>query len=212
MTLRGGQEEGGGVHVQYGSILASGIDETQELLEEDVAFSSQRGGVRAVIRRYQSVAIGSVCLVVAIFLMAAWHRAAATGEAPTDWYYEGTSDASAELLGSPGRYRRHHSRPTNRLLDPAMDSTELMYDDQLVDHLNRSSTRSSKEANTYSQRYYKIGKHFKGPGSPILVIMGGEESLDLPLLYPFVHEGLAKLFGAFVLSPEHRYVRGSSSI
>ena len=42
--------------------------------------------------------------------------------------------------------------------------------------------------------------------------MGGESPLDLPMLYPFVHDGLASKFGAFVLSPEHRFYGESQPV
>lgn len=92
------------------------------------------------------------------------------------------------------------------LLDASLEETPLFYDDQLKNHMDPD------DKETYSQRYYKKSRHFKGPGHPIYVIMGGEDELDLPLLYPFVHEGLAKEFGAFVLSPEHRFYGQSQPI
>jgi hypothetical protein len=35
--------------------------------------------------------------------------------------------------------------------------------------------------------------------------MGGEAELILPMLYPYVHTGLANEFGAYVISLEHRF-------
>jgi hypothetical protein len=92
------------------------------------------------------------------------------------------------------------------LLDEQYDATALYYDDQQVDHLHVD------EGRVYSQRYYKLSKYWKGPGHPILVIMGGEAELTLPMLYPFVHDGLANEFGAFVISPEHRFYGKSQPV
>ena len=91
------------------------------------------------------------------------------------------------------------------MMDESYDATPLYYDDQQVDHLHIDDGR------TYSQRYYKLSSNFKGPGHPILVIMGGEGSLD-SLMYPFVYEGLASDFDAFVLSPEHRFYGESQPV
>lgn len=95
-----------------------------------------------------------------------------------------------------------HSSNGNFLLASENEETALFYEDQLIDHFNLDKDYTGA---TYAHRYYKKSRHWKGPGYPIFVIMGGEDELDLPLLYPFVHEGLAKEFGAFILSPEHRF-------
>ena len=42
--------------------------------------------------------------------------------------------------------------------------------------------------------------------------MGGEAALEPPMLYPFVNEGLASTFGAFVVSPEHRFYGKSQPV
>jgi hypothetical protein len=79
------------------------------------------------------------------------------------------------------------------------------FDDQLVDHHHK---RTSK---TYSQRYYEKRDYFDGPGSPIFVILGGEDPLD-GLLYPFVYDHLAKDFGAYTASLEHRFFGESTPV
>ena len=78
---------------------------------------------------------------------------------------------------------------------------ELFYDDQIVDHDNPD------DLGRWSQRYYIWEYHFRGPGFPILVILGGEGSIDptTGIVYPFVAEHLARDMGAFVLQPEHRF-------
>ncbi len=98
------------------------------------------------------------------------------------------------------------------LLDEAFDDKALYYDDQRIDHLHNEYSERGPEMGTYSQRYYKRSKHFRGPGSPILLIMGGEAALELPMLYPFVNEGLSSEFGAFVVSPEHRFYGESQPV
>jgi pimeloyl-ACP methyl ester carboxylesterase len=86
------------------------------------------------------------------------------------------------------------------------DNRELFFDNQALDHFQDGNKH------TFSQRFYKRSKYWKGPGYPILVIMGGEGSLDLPMLYPYVNKGLAKEFHAFVMSPEHRFYGKSQPV
>lgn len=90
------------------------------------------------------------------------------------------------------------------LLDNTLDSTSLWHK-QYMDHMGEDTEHYGPKLDTYNQRFLKKSTHFKGPGHPILVIMGGEGSLDPPMLYQFVNDGLTEEFGAFVLSPEHRY-------
>jgi hypothetical protein len=99
-----------------------------------------------------------------------------------------------------------HSYPSSFLIDDTYDAEPLYYDEQQVDHLHVDDGR------LFSQRYYKLSKSWKGPGHPILVIMGGEAELILPMLYPFVHTGLANEFGAYVISPEHRFYGQSQPV
>lgn len=70
----------------------------------------------------------------------------------------------------------------------------------LVDHFSASSA-------TYVQRYYINDTAWRGPGSPILLIVGGEGAIppSTGLFYPFVVDVLAPLMGALVLQPEHRF-------
>jgi len=112
-----------------------------------------------------------------------------------------SSSSSAAMLSLD-----HDHYPSSFLLDETYDETPLFYDDQQVDHLHLDDGR------TYRQRYFKLSRNFQGPGHPILVIMGGEGPLGVPMLYPFVHEGLASTFGAFVLSPEHRFYGESQPV
>ncbi|CAJ1951880.1 unnamed protein product [Cylindrotheca closterium] len=102
-----------------------------------------------------------------------------------------------------GTSSRHHR---NVLLEGHYDKHEMFFENQLVDHLNPLNK------GVYPQRFYKVSKYWKGPGHPILVILGGEDSLDLPMLYPYVRKGLAKEFHAYVLSPEHRFYGKSQPV
>jgi hypothetical protein len=86
--------------------------------------------------------------------------------------------------------------------DDGHDPNEAMfYDEQLVNHFS-DDPDASKE--TWSNRYYKSTKYFKGPGSPVFIIVGGEGALE-KMLYPFVTEHLAPRFGAAVIEIEHRF-------
>ena len=75
----------------------------------------------------------------------------------------------------------------------------FFYDKQQVDHFDDDNTE------TWSNRYYKSTKYFKGAGHPIFMVVGGEGAMDDGFFYPFVTEVLAKRFSAAVLQIEHRF-------
>ena len=75
--------------------------------------------------------------------------------------------------------------------------TPLYYTDQFVDHF-------AEDTGTWPNRYYVGEEHWKGPGNPLIVIMGGEGEVD-EVLYPYVMDVLAPKFGAYVLQTEHRF-------
>jgi pimeloyl-ACP methyl ester carboxylesterase len=70
---------------------------------------------------------------------------------------------------------------------------------------------ASGSAAKFSQRYYLNDTAFAGPGSPILVIMGGEGSIEpsTGFFYPWVIDVLGPRFGALVIEPEHRFYGAS---
>jgi Serine carboxypeptidase S28 len=83
-------------------------------------------------------------------------------------------------------------------LEQILNAAEpLFYLDQLVNHHDPATT-------TYAQRYFEKKKYFGGPGSPIFVILGGEDELD-GLLYPWIHEHLAQTYNAVTFALEHRF-------
>jgi Serine carboxypeptidase S28 len=79
---------------------------------------------------------------------------------------------------------------------------EHFYHHQIIDHLNPTKTYNG--TTTYTQRYYENSNYFGGPGSPIFVIMGGEDPLD-GLLYPFVYNHLAQTYRGHTVAIEHRF-------
>jgi hypothetical protein len=88
--------------------------------------------------------------------------------------------------------------------DEIHPDTIYWYKNQLVDHF-------SGDKKTWKHRYYQSKKHFAGPGSPIFLVIGGEGPMT-KLLYPFIHDHLAKTFSAFVLQPEHRFYGESQPV
>lgn len=98
----------------------------------------------------------------------------------------------------------HHD--TKAMLDRHYDKREMYFRHQKLDHLDPGNKEE------YPQRFYKISKHFRGPGHPILLILGGEDILELPVLHPWVNTGLAKKIGAFVLNSEHRFYGQSQPV
>lgn len=81
---------------------------------------------------------------------------------------------------------------------------EQFFEGQIVDHLDDGGLHNGK---TWRQRYYTWDKEFQGPGYPIFLILGGEGNIEpsTGLYYPFVTHHLAKVFGAYVIEPEHRF-------
>lgn len=81
---------------------------------------------------------------------------------------------------------------------------EQFFHSQIVDHLDPDGEYNGEE---WIQRYYTFEEEFKGPGSPIFLILGGEGGIgpETGLYYPFITHHLAKKFGAFVFEPEHRF-------
>lgn len=86
---------------------------------------------------------------------------------------------SVEMLGDPMHPRAHFYR-------------------QPLDHFH------SKPHVYWNQRFFQYGRYFRGPGSPLFVVLGGEDPLD-DLLYPFIWRTLAKRFNAYTISIEHRF-------
>ena len=73
---------------------------------------------------------------------------------------------------------------------------------QRVDHLDPHNHE------TFQQRYYRKSEFFKGPGHPIILIVGGEGALDDGMFYPFIDTYLAERFGAYVLHPGESMAHG----
>jgi hypothetical protein len=89
------------------------------------------------------------------------------------------------------------------------------FENQLVDHLDLNPNNNGPyTGKTWAQRFYLYADHFKGPGSPIFVVLGGEGGIEPSrgLFYPFITDTLASAFGAFVLEPEHRFYGTSQPV
>jgi hypothetical protein len=92
-----------------------------------------------------------------------------------------------------------NDKPSSAVISKDHNESEaLFYNEQIIDHFGDDKT-------FWSHRYYKSTKHFGGPGHPILLVVGGEGSLDHGMLYPFVTDVLAERFGAAVVQAEHRF-------
>ena len=78
------------------------------------------------------------------------------------------------------------------------DILETKFLPQTVDHFDDSNDA------TFDQKYFLFDKFWKGPGHPILFILGGEEPLE-DLITPFVYYYMAQHFGAISFGVEHRY-------
>lgn len=109
----------------------------------------------------------------------------------------------AAFLGAVIFFSMAPRRPSYHYKRVAPDEP-LFFHDQLVDHNDES-------AGKYSQRYYESTDHFKGPGHPIFIILGGEDELD-QILYPFISDTLGRRFGAYTVNPEHRFYGESQPV
>lgn len=85
------------------------------------------------------------------------------------------------------------------------DVLETKWLPQTVDHFDDSNDA------TFDQKYLLFEKFWKGPGHPILFILGGEEPLE-DLITPFVYYYMAKDLGAISFGVEHRYFGDSFPI
>lgn len=197
--------------VSYGSIPVIVNEENGDEQEQD-----ERRSISGVMRRsywtlFASAALG---VLLTILLLVVYHQP--SPEQTTERSFIVTSLLGSSHHHSSASKHHHDHHKKSYLLDPKNDAKASYYSEQLVDHMQDTTETTKKKPKTkpktFAHRYYKISKYFKGPGSPILVILGGEDSLDLPMLYPFVHHGLAQKFGAFVLSPEHRFYGKSQPV
>ena len=188
----------------YGSIGAVG--ETVDLLPRDDESTD-------VVRRETASLIPSrpswkVGMVVTTFLaLVVW-----SSTLPKNTTTARENDDIPLLGKSRSSHHHKHHYKKHFLLKEKYDEKELFFDDQYLDHIGQDTEHHTSKLQTYSQRYYKKSKYWKGPGHPILMILGGEDSLDLPMLYPYVNKGIAKEFHAFVVSPEHRFYGKSQPI
>eukprot|EP00522_Entomoneis_paludosa_P002886 CAMPEP_0172468632 /NCGR_PEP_ID=MMETSP1065-20121228/61722_1 /TAXON_ID=265537 /ORGANISM="Amphiprora paludosa, Strain CCMP125" /LENGTH=176 /DNA_ID=CAMNT_0013226057 /DNA_START=40 /DNA_END=566 /DNA_ORIENTATION=- len=105
------------------------------------------------------------------------------------------SSSIIHSLHNPNAKKEGSEDVSSYLLDPSLDSTPLFYDEQFVDHIQVDTEHHSSQLQTWSHRFYKKSQHWKGPGYPILVVLGGEDALDLPLLWPLVNDAMAREFG-----------------
>ena len=124
---------------------------------------------------------------------------------------------STILLLASGRLPHVHA---------GIPSEPLFFPNQIVDHLSQNNhneytgttattnTRTSDTFSKWTQRYYASSTHFRGPGNPIFLIMGGEGAIEpsTGLYYPFIVNHLAKDFGAYVIQPEHRFYGASQPL
>lgn len=88
---------------------------------------------------------------------------------------------------------------------PLTRGCEKFYNEQIVDHFGQSTE-------TWSQRFFSSSEHWSGPGSPMFLIVGGEDDDMTGFYYPFIAQHLAKMFRAYVLQPEHRFYGQSQPV
>jgi hypothetical protein len=77
--------------------------------------------------------------------------------------------------------------------------TPLWYKQQTVNHLNHPHDKR-----TFAQKYFENDSYFGGPGSPIFVVLGGEDPMT-DLIIPFVYINMAQTYKAATIGIEHRY-------
>ena len=107
-------------------------------------------------------------------------------------------DSSNYILLSKHTHHHYHHNRWKKKQHHDMN-TPLFYEKQLIDHYGDDSMKHWKH------RYYKSTEHWRGPGWPILLVVGGERAMNNGMLYPFVTDVLAKRFSAAVIQAEHRF-------
>ena len=196
----------------YGSITLSVSSEQKEqhAAEDDqisdINRSSATEPVWSSSKYLRWILIGCSALAVASYSLISGDATDTTITTRSNSFVEMEEARTTNMLGGT------HPHHTSVLLDAKYDETELFYQDQLIDHIHETSHKDKKSKMTYSQRYYKKSQYWKGPGYPILFLVGGEASLEPPMLFPFVNEGLAQEFGAYVVSPELRFYGKSQPV
>lgn len=116
------------------------------------------------------------------------------------------SSSSSKTHAKKNKKQQKHPKEEKR----DYSSTPRFYTDQLVDH--HLDHASNSDANTWSQRYYAKKEHWRGPGHPIFLMIGGEGANDVGFFYPFIDDVLAQKFGAYSLHPEHRFYGQSQPV
>ena len=110
---------------------------------------------------------------------------------------------------SKHHHRDHHRQSKNHLRKH--DPNDALWYKQVVDHFAPPGGKKKSKSKYWDQRYYIDHRHWKGPGHPIFLVIGGEGTLE-GMLYPFINDHLAKKFGAFVIQPEHRFYGKSQPV
>lgn len=180
-------------HYQYGSILSdlscSDVPEGDDEDDEARSVSSYPSSAASssVIPCYEASSNGAKGIYFSVGLGLCWAVLAllfaftdSTGRTPV---LEQQQQATLELVASTNNQQQTQAK---------------FFEQQIINHNNHPS-------GTFRQRYYENFDYWKGPGHPILLILGGEGSLER-MLYPFVSEVLAEQFGAVTFNPEHRCV------
>jgi Serine carboxypeptidase S28 len=170
---------------QYGAILPSTKNSDDE--DGDDRLSREDNA----LDRRAAPSIGAVLVFAAAAIVGALLVNYTSGENGSAGL---SSQSELPLLSSKLRSSEKTAEHRNR---------PRFFDRQLVDHFSDQN----QEPRYWSNRYYQSTKYFAGGGHPIFLIVGGEGALDpdTGMLYPFVTDRLAQLFGAAVLEVEHRF-------
>jgi pimeloyl-ACP methyl ester carboxylesterase len=161
---------------QYGSIPVVTLD-TNKNEQQDSINPEASAAFFHNYRRRDCRASGSILLAtgIALLFLASWYSTTPT--TPTTTTHK--NKMWQKVQRSPGDTPHYFS--------------------QKVDHFDSSNT------DTWPQRYFIETKFFRGPGHPIILVVGGEGGIDTGMFYPFVDQYLAEHWGALVLHPEHRF-------
>jgi len=91
-----------------------------------------------------------------------------------------------------------------RLKSLVLEETEDEWVFPMLSYKQRLNHFDSLDQRLWTHKFFVSDRYFKGPGYPIIVIIGGE-SLVRTMHYPFVYKRLANELGAFVVQTEHRF-------
>lgn len=193
-SVENARRDEGGRSFNYGSIHVENEPDSSPEENLGVGYSFERPSVQATYSRLVTLVFG---MVLGFTALASFLHADPNAGSET------LSLSNTEAAAFQGK--SFHKRQEEDGADDDSLYDEPHFIEQQVDNFDKHNHQ------TYFQRYFHQEKFFGGPGSPIIMVMGGEGPA-FGLFYPFVHDRIAEEYNAYVVLPEHRFYGSSQPI